>query len=299
VKFFDYLDFYTFLKNNSGYKKADFLSVEDFYRGLTRSAEAQNDVFVFRQSKMELSWINAKKPYYNIYPVIFPMVKNLNLDVPCNMVQCPLDVLCLKLPELPNNPFVFNGQPVRTVMFQHQEVAREKGSNQVIRGIVISIDCGERERTSGCPIQVFKIFPLREDMTIDQACNSLPSHHTLYMGMKVDDEMVNQVVKLCCTVCLIGNDPELVCPDVIAKEREKFEAGDEETKKKIIEKSIRRGKYGFNLGANLEMIPHYRRPHLALVWTGKGKTIAKVVMRKGSVVHREKIVEVPSGYKGS
>jgi hypothetical protein len=294
MKFFEITDFYSFMKRLNSFSKN--ITAEEFYLGMQNVAAANKDIFVYRQSQMELAWLNNKKPYYNVYPAIFPMVKNLKLDVPCSALNIPLDVLCLRLPEPPNNPFVFDGQVARTILMQHQEVAKEKGSNELVKGMVISIDAGERESTTGCPIQVFKIFPLREDMTIHEVCNILPYHRSLYQGVQVKEEMVNEIIKLCCTVCLIGNDPELVCPDVIAKEREKFEQGDEKTKKKIIEKSIRRGKYGFNLGANLEMIPHYRRPHFALVWTGKGKSTAKVVMRKGSIVHREKIIEVPTGF---
>ncbi len=40
----------------------------------------------------------------------------------------------------------------------------------------------------------------------------------------------------------------------------------------------------------------YRRPHMALVWTGQGRAVPKVVPRRGSVVHREKVERVPSGF---
>ena len=38
----------------------------------------------------------------------------------------------------------------------------------------------------------------------------------------------------------------------------------------------------------MEVVPHYRRPHMALVWTGAGRAVPKVVPRRGSVVHRDR-----------
>ena len=46
------------------------------------------------------------------------------------------------------------------------------------------------------------------------------------------------------------------------------------------------------------MIPHYRRPHMALVWTGHGRAMPKIVPRRGSVVHREAVEKLPSGFGG-
>jgi hypothetical protein len=37
------------------------------------------------------------------------------------------------------------------------------------------------------------------------------------------------------------------------------------------------------------------RHHMALVWTGHGRTLLKIVPRRGSVVYREVVEKVPSG----
>ena len=46
----------------------------------------------------------------------------------------------------------------------------------------------------------------------------------------------------------------------------------------------------------VEVAPHYRRPHLTLVWTGRGRAVPRVVPRRGSVVHREGVEKLPSGF---
>jgi hypothetical protein len=37
---------------------------------------------------------------------------------------------------------------------------------------------------------------------------------------------------------------------------------------------------------------------MALVWTGTGRAVPKIVHRRGSVVHRELVEKVPSGFGG-
>ncbi len=47
--------------------------------------------------------------------------------------------------------------------------------------------------------------------------------------------------------------------------------------------------------AGIEMIPHWRRLQPALVWMEKGRSVPKIVMRKGSVVYRGVVEKVPGG----
>jgi len=42
----------------------------------------------------------------------------------------------------------------------------------------------------------------------------------------------------------------------------------------------------------------YRRLHPALVWTGHGRTVPRIVLRKGSVVHRDVLAQAPTGFAG-
>ena len=46
------------------------------------------------------------------------------------------------------------------------------------------------------------------------------------------------------------------------------------------------------------MIPHIRRPHPALVWTGQGRTIPHIVLRKGCLVHQDTVKRIPTGFQG-
>jgi hypothetical protein len=50
--------------------------------------------------------------------------------------------------------------------------------------------------------------------------------------------------------------------------------------------------------AIIEVIPHYRRPHMALVWTGLGRRVPRIAPRKGGVVHGEMVEKLPSVFGG-
>jgi hypothetical protein len=102
-------------------------------------------------------------------------------------------------------------------------------------------------------------------------------------------------VRLCCCLCLLENDPEIISPDVLSKDQDKFDqTGDQ----KYVEKAHRRGKIGWDVGRHVEVAPHYRRPHMMLAWTGPGRAVPKIVPRRGSIVHREMVEKVSSGDRG-
>jgi hypothetical protein len=109
----------------------------------------------------------------------------------------------------------------------------------------------------------------------------------------VPETLIDDCVRLCCSLCLLENDPSVIEPDVLSKDRDKFEASGDA---KYVDTSRQLGKIGWNVGWRIEVAPHYRRPHMALVWTGRGRAVPRVVPRRGSVVHRELVEKVPSGF---
>jgi hypothetical protein len=93
---------------------------------------------------------------------------------------------------------------------------------------------------------------------------------------------------------LLLRGPQIISPDVLSKDRDKFDrTGDE----KCVEKAHRRGQVGWDVGRHVEVAPHYRRPHLMLAWTGAGRAVPKIVPRRGTIVPRSKVEVVPSGWE--
>jgi hypothetical protein len=143
------------------------------------------------------------------------------------------------------------------------------------------------------PIYTYRNFPRRSGLTVEQSLAGLGKGITADMGVQVPEDLITDCVRLCCSLCLLENDPSVIEPDVLSKDRDKFETSGDQ---KYVDKAHRRGKVGWNVGRHIEVAPHYRRPHMALVWTGTGRAVPKIVPRKGSVVHRELVEKVPSGF---
>lgn len=96
---------------------------------------------------------------------------------------------------------------------------------------------------------------------------------------------------------MLANDPSIITPDVLSKDRDRYDREtDEAWKERAVERARRRGVVGWNIGADYEVCPHYRRPHFGIRYTGKGGTVPRIVPIKGAVVHRSKLTEVPTGY---
>ena len=110
--------------------------------------------------------------------------------------------------------------------------------------------------------------------------------------MEADRATRDRVVSLVTTLCLLGDNPELITPSILTKDE-----GSTRDLTGLVEKARRRGKIGWEVGRDIEVAPHIRRPHPALVWTGEGRTTPRIVLRKGFVVHRSKIEALPTGYE--
>src|SRR5690606_13981801 len=63
-----------------------------------------------------------------------------------------------------------------------------------------------------------------------------------------------------------------------------------------IERAVRRGKRAWAIGRHITVDPHYRRPHVALRWTGEGRKVPRIVPVRGSIVHRSRVAKVPTGH---
>ena len=59
------------------------------------------------------------------------------------------------------------------------------------------------------------------------------------LGVQIPNDLVTDCVRLCCSLCLLESDPTVISPDVLSKDRGKFDdTGDE----KFVDNTHRRGK---------------------------------------------------------
>lgn len=241
--------------------------------------------------EFDTTWEESRRPYYRIYPALVPMLTRLNLStVQGSSIHLPSGLPCLSV-QFPVGHELRN--EVRTMWFYIGDVDPAKTWGEMCgasRGLCIGLDYGEEEY--GVPIYLLRVFPL-SDQSIEESLNAVPVDIPSLGGKSLDSSVLKDAIRLACTLCLIGDDPSILEPEVLAKDRHRL---DESNVQQLVEKAQRRGKVGWALGRSLETIPHVRRPHPALVWTGAGRTTPKVIMRKGSVVHRAVVAAVPTGY---
>lgn len=302
MEFYKYVDSWTWAKKLG--LATQFTDRSEFWQFQEESSIAMKAAFVWRQTEMEKAWIKLERPYYQVFPAIIPMLLRLKLSLPCSaLTKMTIEPVELRLPVKGNEDlFQFvdsktgKTHRVESVIFGIQEVPTAHQSTELCKGLVVFYDVGERH-DYGFPILMSKFFPLREDLSLQEACDLLPKHHSYYEGIIIPDHIILNVVKLCACVALIDQDPDVVSADILVDDLRKWDQASSEERMRLIEKAHRRGKKGWNIGKEIEVLPHYRRPHPAVVWTGKGRALGKIVMRKGSIVHRNKVTSVPTGFE--
>jgi hypothetical protein len=288
------MDFYNYITVRDACSKVGVAADCDanaFYERALSDALAIQSAQFFFQLNNERDWEQARRPYYNVWPSIVPMLTKLNLDLDSALIQLPMPALSIRLPTK-QNPMTFQwrGQPfeIRCMLLG------DMGDGQAIS---VLVDVGETMHNGVCdvPVYTYSNFPREKGLTVEQSLASLGKNRLAELGVQIPSDLVTDCVRLCCSLCLLENDPSVIEPDVLSKDRDKFEQGGDQ---KYVDKAHRRGKIGWNVGRHIEVAPHYRRPHMALVWTGRGRTVPKIVPRRGSVVHRELVEKVPSGFGG-
>ena len=240
------------------------------------------------QFDFENVWQQEQRPFYNVYPTIIPMLSKLDLDqVTGSHLNFPhgLNTLLVRFPV----GHELDGE-IRTLWCYKLDLRKDQ---KLVPGITVAIDHGEL--MNDIPVLVMKSMPLTEQ-SVKKSLDDLPVDPSAKRGKQLNPETVRKALSLVCTLLLLGEDNELLEPDIRAKDQQKAAGGDLET---LVARARAKGKRGWNVGKGIEVIPHYRRPHPALVWTGAGRAIPKVVMRKGTIVHKQTVGNVPTGYLGT
>ena len=236
---------------------------------------------------MEGWWAEHNRPFYNVWPKIIPMLTRLDLSqITGKMLKSPKQVMCLRVPQ-EGNPLTRDGVTLRSMLVG--PVSTTAGHPAYFT----AQDYGET--ISGLPVVSTNWVPLRPDQPLLETFGGCKKRESAMDGIQIPEELMLDVWRLVFTLSLLDDDPELIERIVLAADRNDYDrSGDQ----KYVAKAERRGVLGWDIGKRVEVMPHYRRPHLGLRWTGEGRTVAKIVPIKGAIIHREAVLQQPTGEEG-
>ena len=260
----------------------------DFYRH-PQTVSFRKSLAWYQAARMdaEETWYGEHRPYYSVYPSIVQPLVRLRLDIDSGSVPHP------PLPSLVVR-FAKGFEPAFAPgCFARAMLLSQGTSRQGDRVLLTWVDVGKRTPLDGgnefVEVNAHSI-PLRAGTTLEQSLEEA-AQRTSMPRNEFMTEMIS-ASRLAGTLCLLGQDPQIIEPDVLAKDRAKWERTHDLA---IVERAVRRGKLGWLVGGKLEVMPHVRRPHMALRWTGPGGKEPRIVPVKGSIVHREKVEHLPTG----
>lgn len=291
------------------YRTFKLTSIHDIQASRTHS-QHKDAVAALNQCLAETDYIENDRPYYIVYPTITKYLINLKEEkVPANLIKLPHRAITFRFADT-ETAFDFQDKgktyKLRTVFatYTQQEEIRRIDNGQPINHdiMILWIDVGEthqatiNNQTLDLPILTYKILHLNTpDKTLKDTIEESKGE---VEGLRIPEEILTNIIRCIASCCLISKnmDDGLIEPDVLTADRDKYH---ETHDPKYIEKAKRKGKNGFLIGASLTINPHWRSGSpLALYWTGPGRTTPIYRPRKGALIHRKKIQELPTGYKG-
>lgn len=239
---------------------------------------------------IEQTWVDLDRPYYNFWPVAVPIAQSLTLEVPMKSIECPFHALLLKFPH------GYEPDSIGTAILywnKHERFftvhGRFANSDQ---GLYFSF--GQYDPDESFESWLQRV--LKKDVDLDdwdekreQSCD-IP-------------KALGLMVRLAVFVSLLSRGEDIITPVVLSKDQEKYdETEDSDVRHWLEEKAARRSGRGFDVGKKLQFekdtSPHWRNPHLALFWTGPGRTKPIIKMRSGALILKVSMAEVPTGFIG-
>jgi len=236
---------------------------------------------------IENRFIAAEKPFFNVYPRVCESLAKTRLtlkpeSIPQSIIH-KMPAISIRLPvnsreaKIAKTDWfivsVFDGEPF--------ERMKKTGLHSLFgcgQGPFLALYCydGPHCRLSTTPM----------DSNFDEA-----------ERQGVTDEHIDATNMLCrigLGVMLLAADPDYIKPVLLKADEGKTTPIEER-----IARAKNRGVHGFTIGEEIERCPHFRRPHFAIRWTGKGAEIPKLVPVKGAIVGKKEMTTVPTGFEGN
>lgn len=258
--------------------------------------------------RSELHWIEADRPYYDLYPSVAEAFTKVNLaGLKCEQVSLPLPNLLIRLKI--GHELKAGRSRIRSIFVSQTKgvipfIRREEGlfgptgpeaHTEVGMGLMVRFDDGsiKMEAHQRFPIHTLSCVTFKEGHSIEDRLTSGRLNPYIADDKSIDYDAIETAFRIVCAICLLKDNPDLIEPMPLDADKAKWE---ETHDWKLIEKAERRGKRGWAVGRHIEVAPGFRRPHFAIRWCGKGRTDPRLRPIKGCLVRRRVIEEVPTGY---
>jgi hypothetical protein len=254
---------------------------EDIIKQLGSSANTVNSSSIGVLGA-EFAWIKRRRPFFNVHPPVLRGLANTSLSIkPCSIpmsVVHDIGIICVKFPTVVSHKLLTG--------VSHFYLTIANTLIDVVRQTIVtkkSVGIGYHTRDA-----MFHITcPMDEDF---ESANS----RLFEDSVEQSDFEVSQrhyISRIALGVMLLAADPGFIEPVLLRRDLGKID-----DKQKLAERARRNGVIGYEIGSNMEVSPHFRRPHFAIRWTGKGSTIPRLVTVKGAIIHKSQL-EVPTGYE--
>lgn len=253
------------------------------------------------RARIDAEWYRLVRPYYKVFPAFVPILSRFSLNTNTAALQFTKRTFCIRFPV---GSELTLGRMRCTSILTAVQMARDSESGDDIPWLFvvpIVYEHNHQETKWGYSWDGSNVvgFKLGSDCNGETLHDGVMSLSAMYGDDPASDEsgILRLIISTAITTHLLADDTSIIHPDVLASDRQAFDSSlSGDARCRLVAKAKRRGIVGYRLGEQHDSIPHFRRPHLALVWTGKGRVTPKIVQRKGSVVHRATATTIPTGY---
>jgi hypothetical protein len=262
---------------------------------------------LFRLMHAEVYWINQRRPFFNLYPSVAQSLSQSPLKVtpkqiPLSIVHS-LGTICVNLP----TPSLagLNGVSHFFIHFlELPDAVAELGGNLDIEDrrqckATMSVQFTGKftsKNTQESDVLLMRNIDCRDNETFEFVTSSypkIPQGHKSFMAPADLKKIEQSIAKLAIGVMLLAADPDYIRPVLLKRDHGKTDI------EACVARAKKRGVFGFDIGADQEsqVSPHWRRPHFAIRWTGKGGAIPKLVPVKAARIGDTDCLKVPTGFE--
>lgn len=235
----------------------------------------------------EDGWKASHRPYYRVYPSVEGLLLSVELDIPGDSLASLFGGFLKDVRGAAVAIEFSESSEIGGAAFVSLSTFTGDGGNEP--AITITRQLEDGPYTTVVPITE---RTLEEEFWEAKICHNGPSIEKIVENHKA--------VRVFIGALMLANDPMLVEPIVLNRDAIKYKTASVEERLKIEDRAARNKGRGWAIGKGFEeqceVSPHFRKSHLALFWTGKGRTVPRLQLRKGCLVKHRKLAEMPTGY---